>query len=64
MHPALRIVLNPKTGIVEKVQVLAPNAKLQSEVFKTYQVLEDEICRFSERASKLVRLERAIGGPA
>jgi len=57
----LRIVLNPRIGNVEKVQVLAPDAKRQSEVFKTYQALEDEICRFSERATKLVRMEKAIG---
>ena len=57
----LRIVVSPKTGIVEKVQVLAPDAKSQSETFKTYQVLAVEINRFSERATKLVRWERAIG---
>ena len=57
----LRIVINPRTGVVEKIQFLAPDAKSQSEVFKTYQVLEEEIRNFAERATKVVRLERAVG---
>ncbi len=61
MTPEMRIVLNPKTGTVEKVQCLAPDARSQSEVFYTYQVLVDEINRFSERATKLLRLEKAFG---
>lgn len=61
MTSEMRIVINPKTGTVEKVQCLAPDAKSQSEVFNTYQALVDEINRFSKRATKLLRLERALG---
>ena len=57
----LRIVINPKTGTVEKIQLVAPDAKTQSLGFKAYQALADEIDRFAERASKVIRLERAIG---
>lgn len=61
MTSELRIVINPKTGNVEKIQLQAPDAESQSEGFKAYQVLAEEINRFAEKASKLIRLERAIG---
>lgn len=61
MTPEMRIVINPKTGIVEKIQLIAPDAESQSMGFKTYQVLADEINNFSKKAKKVLRLERALG---
>lgn len=61
MNSELRIVINPATGVVEKVQCLAPDAESQSVGLKAYQALSEEIHRFSERAAKLLRLERALG---
>lgn len=61
MTPEIRIVINPKTGVVEKVQLVASDSKSQSMGFKAYQALAEEINHFSERAMKLLRLERAIG---
>jgi len=61
MTSELRIVINPKTGSVEQIQLVAPDAESQSLGFKAYQVLAEEINRFAEKASKLIRLERACG---
>ena len=61
MRRELKIVINPMTGIVEKVQLVAPDAKSQSEGFKVYQALAEEINQFSEKAIKRLRLEKAIG---
>ena len=61
MTSELRIVIDPKTGAIEKIQLQAPDAKSQFEGFKAYQVLAEEINCFSEKAAKLLRLERALG---
>jgi len=61
MTSELRIVINPKTGNVKSIQLVAPDAKSQLEGFNAYQALAEEINRFAEKTSKLIRLERAIG---
>ena len=61
MTSELRIVVDPKTGAIERIQLQAPDAKSQAEGFKAYQVLAEEINRFAEKAAKLIRLERALG---
>jgi len=61
MTSELRIVINPRTGGIKTIQLVAPDAKSQSEGFAAYQALADEINRFAEKASKLIRLKRAIG---
>lgn len=61
MTSELRIVINPRTGSIEKIQLVAPDAGSQTLGFKAYQALSEEINRFAEKASKLIRLERAIG---
>lgn len=57
----LRLIIDPKTGNLKTVQLVAPDIESQSEGFKAYQALANEINRFSERATKLLRLERALG---
>lgn len=61
MTPELKIVINPQTGVLKAVQLVAPDIQSQSLGFKAYQALAEEINRFSERATKLLRLERALG---
>jgi hypothetical protein len=57
----MRIVIDIPTGILEAIQLVAPDAKSQSMGFKAYQVLAEEINSFSKKAAKLLRLERALG---
>jgi len=57
----LKIVINPQTGGIKTIQLVAPDAKSQSEGFKAYQALSEEINHFAEKASKLIRLERVMG---
>ncbi len=57
----MKIVINIPTGILEAVQLVAPDTKSQSMGFKAYQVLADEINNFSKKAKKVLRLERALG---
>lgn len=61
MTSEIRIILNPDNGNVESVQLLAPNKESRLRLFKIFQVLEDEISRFSERAMRLVHVEKVLG---
>ncbi len=57
----MRIVINVPSGVLEAVQIVAPDVKNQTLGFKAYQVLSEEINQFSKKAAKLLRLERALG---
>lgn len=61
MTPEIRIIIDPQACTVRPVQFVAPDPKDQPVNFRAYQVLAEEINRFSERATKLLRLERAMG---
>jgi hypothetical protein len=61
MTPEIRIIIDPQACTVRPVQFVAPDPKDQPVNFRAYQVLAEEINRFSEQATKLLRLERAMG---
>lgn len=56
MTSELRIIINPAIGVVEKVQLFAPDEDSQAAGIKAYQMLSDEIRAFSKRVSR--RLEK------
>ena len=57
----IKIVINPATGRLEKVELVTPDKEAQSQAFFVYQALRDEIHQFTQRTSKIVRLARALG---
>jgi hypothetical protein len=57
----IRIIIDPQACTIKPIQFVAPDAKSQPVNFKAYQVLAEEINHFSERATKILRLERALG---
>lgn len=61
MTPEIRIIIDPQACTVKPVQFVAPDAKSQPVNFKAYQAIAEEVERFSERVTKLLRLERACG---
>jgi hypothetical protein len=61
MTSELRIIIDLKTGNLRSLQLVASDACSQSEGFKAYQALAEEINHFAQQASKLIRLQRAIG---
>ena len=58
--PEIKLIINPQLGNVESIQLLASDKESRAKGFKIIQTLDDEIFRFSERATKLVRLEKAM----
>lgn len=61
MEPEIKIVINPQTGAVKKIQLIADDAQSQEKGFRAYQALSEEIRQFGKTARKIVSLERAIG---
>jgi hypothetical protein len=61
MASEIRLVINPATGNLSKVELLVPDIEKQSQAFKAYQALSDEIQAFSKKATKIIQLERAMG---
>jgi hypothetical protein len=57
----IKIVINPATGRIEKVEFPPSDKETQSQAFSAYQALSEEIRRFSVRSAKIIRLERALG---
>lgn len=57
----IKVVINPATGKLEKVELVTSDKETQSQAFKAYQALSDEIQHFSQRSEKIIRLERALG---
>lgn len=57
----IKIVIDHVTGRIEKVEFPPSDKNTQSQAFKAYQALSDEIQAFSKKAAKIIRLERALG---
>ena len=57
----IKIVIDPATGNFSNIEIVTPDKESESQAFKAYQALRDEIRQFSKRTAKIIRLERALG---
>ena len=57
----IKIVIDPATGNFCKVEIETPDQESESQAFKAYQALRNEIQQFTKRTTKIIRLERALG---
>ena len=57
----IKIVINPATGKLEKVELVAPDKASELHAFSVYQALRSEIRNFAKSTAKAVRLKRAVG---
>ena len=48
----IKVVIDHATGNSRKVQIETPDEKSESQAFRTYQALRDEIRRFSKRRAR------------
>lgn len=53
MIPAIKIVIDPVTGTLDKIELVAPDKKSRSQAFFAYQVIEDEVKRFAEKVGNV-----------
>ena len=57
----IKIVINPVTGGLEKVELVTSDKNRESHTFAVYHALRGEIRNFAKATSKAVRLKRAVG---
>ena len=60
MTSEIRIIINPETGDVSRVQISAPDKDKESQAYNAYQVIREEILNFSEQTTKLIRLQQGL----
>lgn len=57
----IKIVIDHATGMVKKVEFPPSDKNTQSQAFKAYQALADEIQKFSQKSVQIIRISRILG---